>query len=464
MKINKPNASIYFFIVFSFLFYLPIVAPGVFYRDDIIRSIENFTGWGGLGGRPGGDYIWKILTLGDIAPIISPMTGIISILLLSYSVYFLYEKTCNYIGGCSKLIFLPLIISPFLLQNMSYQYDNIIMILPLSLCYISTGLLFRKNISSWVFYSISLFVSLSCYQMVINAYIVMLLFFMFVTFEKEGEINKKTIKYAFITYLSTAILYKFIIIDNFTPKSRSGHINTINELVGNISKSIDSIHSAIHGIQLYALIISFLISLVLILLIGVRKKLVMSLVILYISSLLFILGPVIFLTEGVTTPRQFMSFGSVVFFSLFASRYFVNVKYLYVLISIAYIYPSYLTSYKYSASLINQYNYENKMAFSIAMNLSEKINAKDTVYVQGFFKYTPQVKNIVNNDTFIKDMLQRNAWYPRMLISSFYSGNILNNWVLKYHDVEEIRNGKILYNSQDYLISNYKGRYYVVLK
>ncbi|TBL37651.1 hypothetical protein EYZ01_15430 [Hafnia alvei] len=463
MNILKINKSFYYFFGFSILFYLPLVWSGVLYRDDIIRSINNFTGWGWLG-RPAADYIWKIITIGDVAPIISPMTGLLSIFILSFSVYFLYEKTLILYNDIKKYIFLPLIISPFLLQNMSYQYDNITMIIPLSLCYISTAIIYTKNLASWSFLVISLFISLSCYQMSINAFVVMNTYTLFILSLKNNKIEYRAILFLITAYIASAIAYKILVIDIFVSSKRNSTVGSYDELSANVIKSIESIYSAVNGLQLYFLAAAFILSVIIIALIKIKASVRIYLIILLLSSFVFIFGPFIFLSEGVVTPRQFMAFGPIIFFIFFISRYNTRANILYLLAMCIFTYSSFLTSYKYTASLNNQYDYEKKLAFSLAMALSEHINKDRIVHIQGFFKYTPQVKNIVNNNDFIKNMLQRNAWYPRMLTSSFYEGKILNDWSLKYYPVEDLIKGDIIIENQEFFLSKYNNNYYVVLK
>lgn len=103
------------------------------------------------------------------------------------------------------------------------------------------------------------------------------------------------------------------------------------------------------------------------------------------------------------------------------------------------------------------------MAFSVSEVLSSKVNKNDNVYIQGTFRFTKQVRHVVDDSMFIKELLQRNAWYPRMLVSSYYGGKVIIDWRSGYIPFKDFNEKNIIYKSQDFIISNINNNYYVML-
>lgn len=460
---EKRYTSFIWLFIIPVVFYLPVTTSDVLYRDDIIRSINNFTGWWWMG-RPASDYLWRVISIGDIAPIMQPLPGLMSISALAMSVYVLYISYEKFAGSCSYIYFTPLLISPYLLQNMSYQYDNITMFLPLSLSYLSAAFLFREKWYSWFALSVFIFVSLSFYQMVVNVFVVISLFYITTYIIKNNSLPINNTIFIAISFLVALILYKLLVIDIFVTSTKTQMVGSFGEVLENISKSITKIKMAFsktEEIMLAALAI-FSFTSVLSMRISHVNKIVLALLLIIATQ--FVYGPFILLTIGVVDARQFMSFGAIVFvFIITASNNkFLNnpVKLLVVLLSLCFV----VTSYKYSSALKNQYSYEKMMSFNIAQKLSETFSLNDEIFIQGHFRFTPQANHVTWNNPLIKDMMQRNSWYPRMLISSFYKGKVRLDWDNGYLPETTISKGVIIYSNQDFMISKIEGKNIVLIK
>ncbi|HEM8610298.1 TPA: glucosyltransferase domain-containing protein [Citrobacter amalonaticus] len=460
---EKRYTSFIWLFIIPVVFYLPVTTSDVLYRDDIIRSINNFTGWWWMG-RPASDYLWRVISIGDIAPIMQPLPGLMSISALAMSVYVLYISYEKFAGSCNYIYFTPLLISPYLLQNMSYQYDNITMFLPLSLSYLSAAFLFREKWYSWFALSVFIFVSLSFYQMVVNVFVVISLFYITTYIIKNNSLPIKNTIFIAISFLFALILYKLLVIDIFVTSTKTQMVGSFGEVLENISKSITKIKMAFSKTEeiMLAAIAIFSFTSVLSMRISHVNKIVLALLLIIATQ--FIYGPFILLTIGVVDARQFMSFGAIVFvFIITASNNkFLNnpVKLLVVLLSLCFV----VTSYKYSSALKNQYSYEKMMSFNIAQKLSETFSLNDEIFIQGHFRFTPQANHVTWNNPLIKDMMQRNSWYPRMLISSFYKGKVRLDWDNGYLPETTISKGVIIYSNQDFMISKIEGKNIVLIK
>ncbi|MCF1550029.1 glucosyltransferase domain-containing protein [Escherichia coli] len=459
---KRYNSLIWLFIA-TILFYLPLTTSDVLYRDDIIRSINNFTGWWWMG-RPASDYLWRVISIGDIAPIMQPLPGLMSIALLVLSVYFLYLSYEKFAGPCSYIYFTPLLISPYLLQNMSYQYDNITMFLPLSLSYFSAAFLFKEKWYSWCIFSASIFISLSFYQMVVNVFVVISLFYMTVYIIKNNSLPIKNTIFIAMAFIIAMIIYKLLVIDIFVTSTKTQMVGSFSEVFGNIQRSISKIKMAFSSAEEIALAAIAIFSFLSILSFRISYVNKSILALLLIASTQFIYGPFILLTIGVVDARQFMSFGAILFlFIMIASHTkFLGkpTKLLVILLTICFT----VTSYKYTSALKNQYSYEKMMSFNIAQKLSENFSLNDEIFIQGHFRFTPQANHVTWNNPLIKDMMQRNSWYPRMLISSFYKGRVRIDWDNGYMPEKTVNDGVIIYSNQDFTISKIEGKNIVLIK
>ncbi|HED2711861.1 TPA: glucosyltransferase domain-containing protein [Enterobacter asburiae] len=112
------------------LYILPIILADRLYIDDILRSQYGYKNWG-LNGRPLADAVMALvnMTSGEIVDI-SPLPLLIAcgayvVCSLAY-----YKTAINFIGPFkAALLFFFVIANPFLLENLSYKFDVLPMIL-----------------------------------------------------------------------------------------------------------------------------------------------------------------------------------------------------------------------------------------------------------------------------------------------------------------------------------------------
>ena len=124
------------FAIFSLMYIFPIVIANFYYIDDLGRSLSGYTGWNS-NGRPLLSAISIILSDGKILMDISPWIQIAAVVVFSYSLI-LYIRKYAVEASVFQIFFIAVCgyLNLFLLENFSYKYDSLGMILSLSLYFI----------------------------------------------------------------------------------------------------------------------------------------------------------------------------------------------------------------------------------------------------------------------------------------------------------------------------------------
>ncbi|MCX9065984.1 glucosyltransferase domain-containing protein, partial [Citrobacter portucalensis] len=109
----------------ALLFIYPLIQAGIYYRDDLDRSITGNYGWRGLG-RPFADVIARIFSAsGHYNLDLFPYTMIASCILLGASSLALSKHLIKSDVPNAKIVAALLIFNPFILQNIAYRYDSL---------------------------------------------------------------------------------------------------------------------------------------------------------------------------------------------------------------------------------------------------------------------------------------------------------------------------------------------------
>lgn len=122
--------GVYFLYLLSFLYVFPILLSDVYYMDDYDRVIYGY-GWS-QDGRFFANAIMWLLNL-NFASIrikqvdLFPYTTIISSLILVFSGILICDSMKILRKNCFSIAPLFIMISPFMLENLTYRYDSLIM-------------------------------------------------------------------------------------------------------------------------------------------------------------------------------------------------------------------------------------------------------------------------------------------------------------------------------------------------
>lgn len=132
--LNERDKKIFFIVaIYSFLFVFPIILADVYYVDDIGRSMSGHAAWI-ADGRPLMMLMAAIISNGKSLLPVFPVPLLMSVILLDYTLVLLAKKYIK--DGTIYSIGLPLCLvfsNWFLLENFSYSYEALGMIVALCL-------------------------------------------------------------------------------------------------------------------------------------------------------------------------------------------------------------------------------------------------------------------------------------------------------------------------------------------
>ncbi|RVD78770.1 glucosyltransferase domain-containing protein [Pseudomonas koreensis] len=159
-----------FFLLATMLYVLPLILADFPYIDDNWRTLAAGNAWAGQG-RLFADWFYQALTFTGASPNIFPLPLLLATLAMSLA---LTRLTFHYFAeptlACC-LVPLPLWYNPFLLQNLSYQYDGPIMVLSMVAVIYAITVQGASRVQRWLVPSALLALAIGLYQISLNVFV-----------------------------------------------------------------------------------------------------------------------------------------------------------------------------------------------------------------------------------------------------------------------------------------------------
>lgn len=159
-----------FFLLATMLYILPLILVDFPYIDDNWRTLAAGNAWARQG-RLFMDWFYQALTFTGAAPNIFPLPLLLATVAMSFA---LTRLTFHYFPeptlACC-LVPLPLWYNPFLLQNLSYQYDGAGMALSLVAVIYAITFGGASRIQRWLVPSVLLALAIGLYQISLNVFL-----------------------------------------------------------------------------------------------------------------------------------------------------------------------------------------------------------------------------------------------------------------------------------------------------
>jgi hypothetical protein len=159
-----------FFLLATLLYVLPLLLADFPYIDDNWRTLAAGNAWAGQG-RLFADWFYQALTFTGAAPNIFPLPLLLAVVAMSLT---LTRLTFHYFAeptlACC-LVPLPLWYNPFLLQNLSYQYDGPIMVLSMVAVIYAITFEGASRIQRWLLPAVLLALAIGLYQISLNVFV-----------------------------------------------------------------------------------------------------------------------------------------------------------------------------------------------------------------------------------------------------------------------------------------------------
>lgn len=249
--------------IFSLLYILPIVLANFYYIDDLGRSLRGYTGWNS-NGRPLLSLLAIIFSDGKPLMDISPWIQVAAGIVFNYSLVIYIRK---YVDRASAFgifcIGVFAYLNLFLLENFSYKYDSLGMLLSISLYFVLFSLPHRMNKKMVLIASIvAVLLSSSLYQAAIGAYLSLaLLEALWNLYEqKSWSIIIKEILIRVAGFLAGSIIYKLTVVKLYVKDGYSlehaGMVNVFSH--EGIERFVHNVHEFASMFQSYGVTIGIL--------------------------------------------------------------------------------------------------------------------------------------------------------------------------------------------------------------
>ncbi|ENM1948464.1 glucosyltransferase domain-containing protein [Citrobacter braakii] len=361
----------------ALLFIYPLIQAGIYYRDDLDRSITGYYGWRGLG-RPFADILTRFFSAsGHYNLDLFPYTMLSSCIFLGASALALSKHLIKSDIPNANMVAALLIFNPFILQNIAYRYDSLGMSIAFFLAVVAYTYK-NKNLTIEVATKlIAGVLSLTLYQPCANIFIGLLAIDVIIIATKKDVKVKESIIFLFkktILFVSFFLIYMLF----FSPKnnSRAELIHLDQGGLEHLAKTLIALKEMVlsylyHPVYIY-FAIPILISCVFMLIAYRTNIKQIASFILYgaVSFLIFIIslmGPTLLLQDAPVLPRTLVSFSVIlVIIAIPIMRFAPRFKYAALIPVIA----SLAFSAQLSNAMKSQQEYENFVFSMIAQDIA----------------------------------------------------------------------------------------------
>lgn len=424
-------------IALAMLYILPLLFSGYLYSDDIVRMPYPY-GWD-HNGRYFATIISSLLGNGTVLNIF-PSSTILSAVILCFSSFLFIDRYLKESNLYLKTLFsISIVISPFYLDNLSYQFDNLQMSISVFLSIVAALLCVETSPKNKVISLIMMVISISIYQTSINVFISMVL----LCFAAEILNNNKSlldlikvgIKCA-IVLMASFVIYKIFIynpegISEYT-KMRSEllplSIESINTILSNAKKYIKYISLLFNGVFFFPLIIFYVLPFLAVCYHMIKSKVnytkLVCVILIFFSIFLLSFGSLLILKKPPISGRVLVSFPiltmcSVLFLNKVSNELISKISFCVVtLISLIYM------SSFYTMSKIANETYTTKLNV-----ISSIINSNNT---SNFKKvYLHSINNLKGTSGYSKS-------FP--LVETYIYDYLSSDWYLNYYSIQKINN------------------------
>lgn len=396
------NHKIYILLLIM-SFSLPIFIYTDGYRDDFIRNIDKVYIWE-KEGRPFSLVIAMIVNFGKTLFNISPLSQILSIFIMyktSCTIADRYFKNVNSIlytvGGTS------LFLTPFFIQNLSYQYDAVTITSSIFLCVCAVC------VQKWYNKSALIMLSLCTYQQAIPLFFIL----SFADFIKNRQEKDSFVNSA--SGVSSILLYKLIIVNFFIShnyaKKISHQINIFsNDGIGILIKNIDNYFSFYlwhYNGFIKAIVIILLVFFIFSLFNFIKsnhEKKHLKIAALVLTASLSVGSILLFCSFSniVLQPRSFIWPGAFIFVLILSSLRLHMHEIVLTSISLIMCFYSFSVMSVYSTAYKHMISYEKDTLLSISLSGFVKNN---TIYTYGVMPRGEMASNAVRKYSFLGSSL-----------------------------------------------------------
>jgi len=422
-------------LIMSGIYLLGIISllrANFLYRDDITRSA-----WGGAGGwYDWSRYVSEVLHVfihGDSnITDISPLPQLLAIPILALcSVLLVYTLNNKKITITGLLASVPLGLSPYILECLSYKYDAAYMALSIFASIVPFLFLSRKK--AFVFCSIiSLLVMCMTYQVSSGIYLLIALVLCFNDWNSKRKTNREIILFlgrAVLSFCIAMAVFKFFLMRPYNTYVSNAMIpfpHLISGLYTNFLRYMNFINSDFGFIWKILIWIIFCFFIAKFVFISERNKIVSLLAAVVLLCLLLVssYGVYLALNHPLFQPRAMYGFGVLLaIIGIYALYEFNIISKIFILaLSWSFI----VFAFSYGNALADQIRYGNFRATVLLQDLSalypdkDKAENKISIQLKNTIGFTPAIKNIAKHNPVIYRLVPGVLADNDYLFSVFY--------------------------------------------
>jgi len=392
-----------------FLGILTIVRANFLYKDDIGRAAEGYQGWL-FWSRHASEILSVFIHADTVLTDISPLPQLLAILMLSLSsvflVYIIANKKITIVGLLASI---PLGLSPYFLECLSFKFDSPYM--ALSVLTSIFPFLFISRRKAFLFISVaSLLIMCTTYQAASGIYIMIAVVLCFQYWNSREKTNKEILSFlgiSVIAFCSTMLLYKFFILKAVDIESGGYAANSMLPLshivsgtLGNIKEYIMTINHDFGMIWKIVIVIVLLFFIIKSVYSSAQRKIFSFFISILIIVLSFILsfGLYSLLEAPLFDPRSLYGFGA---FLAIVCVYISNYKKASIVTVLALNWCFMVFAFSYGNALADQNRYTNFRITLLLHDLSilyPNRNIEDIpIQFNNSVEFTPTIKNIAKH-------------------------------------------------------------------
>jgi len=421
---------LWMFLVYS-LGILTIIRANYLYEDDIWRAVGGERGW-----YSWSRYVAEILSILVHTSLrmtdISPLPQLLAALILSVSsvllVYILCDKK---ITTVSLLASIPLGLSPYFLECLSYKFDAPYMALSVLASIVPFLFLTRKK--AFVFCSVvSLLILYMTYQAASGIYLMITVVLCFNYWNSKQKTNREIFLFlgrAALSFCMAMVIFKLFLmrpfnafyVSNTTLPLSQIFSGTFDNLLNYIS-TINSDMSFIWKICIVIVVIFFIFRSVHI---SSQKKPISLIVSFFIICLSFILSYGIYyvLKQPLFEPRALFGFGA--WLAILCVYVASNYKKTAIIAVLALNWCFFVFAFSYGNALADQKRYVDFRATILLNDLSTLYPDKDenemTVQLKNKMGFTPSVRSIAKHNPLIYRLLKEKEHFINIYILEHFN-------------------------------------------
>ncbi|MFV4863107.1 glucosyltransferase domain-containing protein [Citrobacter freundii] len=419
------NNNIIICFILCLLYIFPSVTGGVYYNDDMFRSIYAYYGWVD-DGRPVAEYIYRSLTMNNLNVIDSfPLLLIIAIGIYCYVCIRVVNNITDKKGIAVSLASCSLIFSPFFASNLWFRYDSFFMVLSV------TSALYPYSINGSKYKIlligvISLVLCSTLYQPALSIFICMAsVEIMCLTIRRDA--NLKSLLSLLVMRISSISIAVIVYLKIVIPITTAGYyFSNYNKVIDFSYNGIATLYNnyisaySIFYLMLQSpfvvvfLIIAILAALSAIYCIRESKcwyKTLLSIIICFATIFAFIPGLGVFSSNMPVFPRTFISLGMILYAPmLLIALSNINIRIKYSCLAVVYFY-CFLFFYSSSNAVREEYNNKTMLSSRIIATLDRLgLSSHESFLVDGTASESPLFNVTAKLYPFLNNMKPNTFW------------------------------------------------------